>query len=354
MSDLFNADMMLVARRARGFSQTDLASALRVSQGKISKIEAGLVVPDAALVEKMAEVLAFRPLFFFNDRRSGQQPPNFHRKKAKLGGHEWDRILARSEIYRIWIELLMKSADLVPSNKPPPRIDPDQYDGNVARVASAVRQAWMLPRGPVQDVAKTIEDSGIIIVPFDFGTELIDAFCQPMIGSSPPLIFLNSRFKNKDRIRFSLSHELAHIVMHQIPTPQMEDEANQFAAAFLMPEEDIRPSFYGLSLDKFMALKLYWKTSMQSLVMRARDVQRISDRSYKYFLIQMSKRGWRTAEPVQIDGNIEQPKTLRKLFASHLVDLGYGVEQLSELVGILPNEAHAMFPENRPKLRIVT
>lgn len=354
MADLFNVGMMTIARRARGLSQTALAQALDISQSKISKIEAGVVVPDSALIEKMAELLSFRPSFFCNDRPIGLPPPNFHRKRAKLGANEWERILAVSEIYRLCIEFLLKSVDLVPSKKAAPRIDPDQFDGDVSRIASAVRQAWVMPRGPVADLTKAIEDSGIVIAPFDFGTELIDAFCQPISGSAPPVIFLNSRLKKKDRIRFSLAHELAHLVMHQLPTSHMEQEANQFAAALLMPEEDIRPSLHGLSIEKLMALKVYWKTSMQSIAMRARDTQRISDRSFKYFMVQMSKRGWRSTEPVEIDGNIENPKLLKRLFFSHLNDLGYNTEQLSQLMGIYADQIPDMIPENKPRLRLVT
>lgn len=57
-----------------------------------------------------------------------------------------------------------------------------------------------------------------------------------------PCIFLN-RSQPADRLRFSLAHELGHLIMHRVPTLQMEEEANAFAAAFLAPAKDIRPYF---------------------------------------------------------------------------------------------------------------
>jgi Zn-dependent peptidase ImmA (M78 family) len=350
---LFNADMMNVARRARGISQTALAHAMGLSQAKISKIETGLIVPDDDFVEHLARYLDFKPSFFRKGSSVRPAPANFHRKRKKLSATEWERILAKSEVYRLSIETLLKSVDLEPSKRTAPEIDPDQFGGRIAPIAAAVRQAWMLPRGPIGDVAKSMEDAGILIVPFDFGTELIDAFCQPPIDAVPPLVFLNSRVQAKDRIRFSLAHELGHIVMHRAQKPEMEDEANEFAASFLMPEDDILPNFYGLSLEKLMTLKMFWKTSMQSIVRRARDLKKIGENGYRYYQIEMSKRGWRTVEPIEIKDNIENPRLLKRLFSTHVNQLGYSTKELSDLFGVGDADMGDMFPVERPRLRLV-
>jgi len=350
----FNADMMNVARRARGVSQAQLASALKLSQAQISKIETGRLVPEDDLVANLATFLKFKPSFFYRSASLRPAPANFHRKRKKLTATEWERILAQAEICRLTLETLLKSVDMETSKRPAPEIDPDQYAGNIAPIASAVRQSWLLPRGPIADVAKVMEDAGILIVPLDFGTELIDAFCQPAIEMLPPLVFLNSRVHAKDRIRFSLAHELGHLVMHRIPSPSMEDEANAFAAAFLMPEEDIAHQLYGLSLEKIMTMKMHWKTSMQAIIRRARDLKRISDRGYKYYQIQMSKRGWRSSEPMELQGTMENPKLFKRLFSTHTDQLGYSVEELSDMFGLRAEDMAEIYPIQRPRLKLVT
>ncbi len=349
----FNAAMMIVARQVRGFSQTQLAKALRISQSKVSKIEAGLITPDEALVDALAEALHFRHQFFMRNSQLRSPPTIYHRKKQKLSMGDWDRILAQSEIYRLCIETMLRSVELVPAKPAPPMIDPDQYDGRIDQVAYAVRQAWMLPRGPVADVAKAIEDSGVMIIPFDFGTELIDAFCQHGLDHLPPLIFLNSRLKAKDRLRFSLAHELGHLVMHALPRPEQEDQANEFAAAFLMPADDIRASLYSMSLERLMVLKKHWKASMQAVLRRARDLKRVSDRGYRYYQIEMSKRGWRSAEPIELDGLIESPKIFASLINTHIRELGYAREELSELFGLFHDDMPEAGRPERPRLRLV-
>lgn len=353
----FNADMLIVARQARGFSQSSLARAASMSQSKISKVENGFMPPTEELELKLAEILHFRSDFFHRETRLRPPPANYHRKREKLSAGDWEAILARSEIYRFTIEEMLSSVELVATKPSPPVIDLDQYDGRIEDVAMAVRQQWLLPRGPIVDVAKLLEDAGVLIVPFDFGTELIDAFCQHAADGLPPLIFLNTKFKAKDRVRFSLAHELAHLVMHRLPNPDMEDQANNFASCFLMPANDIRPSLYGMSMEKLMTLKLHWKTSMQAIIRRARDLGRVSERGYKYYNIQMSSRGWKAKEPVEINGDIERPVTLRQMFTSHIDSLSYSLEELSKLFGIMPNELAEMYPPDdrgRPKLRLVT
>lgn len=355
MQAKFNADMMALARRARGFSQTQLASMLQITQGALSKIETGRLVPDDVLIERLATTLDFKPAFFKKPASLRPPPQSFHRKRKKLTTTEWERINAEAEIYRLCTETLLQSVDLVPSKRRPPEIDADQFDGRIPLIADAVRQAWALPRGPIADVTKLLEDAGVVIVPFDFGTELIDAFCQHAIDTTPPMIFLNTRVKAKDRVRYSLSHELAHLVMHRMPIPTQEAEANLFAACFLMPEADIVHSFYGMSLEKLMTLKMYWKTSMQALIMRARDLGRVTDRTFKYYIIEMSKRGWRSGgEPVEIPGNIEIPHLFRRLFAAHTDQLGLGLNDLEEMFGLTTNGIAKVFPTEKPRLRLVT
>src|ERR1700734_2992321 len=99
----------------------------------------------------------------------------------------------------------------------------------------------MLPRGPLQSVVENIESAGGIVVLARFGTNLIDGLSFRVEGV-PPLFFMNKDVPG-DRFRFSLAHELGHMVMHSIPDDdeKMESEAHRFAAAFLMPASEIKP-----------------------------------------------------------------------------------------------------------------
>ena len=188
---------------------------------------------------------------------------------------------------------------------------------------------------------------------FDFGTELCDGFTQHATEGMPPVVFINTR-QPKDRLRYSLAHELGHIVMHRLPNPKMEEEANRFASEFLMPTQDIEKDLYNLSLDRFMALKPYWRTSMQALIRKAYSTGKLNESRYRYFMVAMGKRGWRTREPVELTNAREKPKVVAQLVRSHLGPLEYDLDDMSALIGMKPDEIEEMYElRQMPKLRLV-
>ncbi len=73
---------------------------------------------------------------------------------------------------------------------------------------------------------------------------------------------------------------------------------------------------------------------MQALVYRAWELGAISDRGRKYYFVQMSKRGWREKEPIEIPAK-ETASSLRDLVSAHLSDLGYSAAELSTVFGLV-------------------
>lgn len=351
----FNPDMLALARDARGFTQAELVDVLAgaISQAKLSKIENGLVSPSEEEIAAIADALEFRCEFFFHPHVRRSEPATYHRKRKKLSKRDWDKIYAKAEIYRISTALMLRSVELATRLPSPPAIDPDEHNGRVDEIALAIRQSWSLPRGPIEDVVSAIENAGIVVVGFDFGTELCDGFTQHASDGMPPVIFVNMR-QPKDRLRFSLAHELGHLVMHRVPNPNMENEANLFASEFLMPTKDIMKDFYNLSLDRFMALKLHWRVSMQSLIYKAHTTGKMTESAFRYYMMNMSKRGWRSKEPVELNNVREQPRILRQLVKSHVGPLKYSNDDLSALTGLQVSDVVAFFDLERvPKLRVV-
>jgi IrrE N-terminal-like domain len=80
---------------------------------------------------------------------------------------------------------------------------------------------------------KLVERAGVIIGLSQFGGASISGVTFRVPGK-PPLVLLDALHPG-DRQRYTLAHELGHLVMHRSPTPTMESEATEFASAFLMP-----------------------------------------------------------------------------------------------------------------------
>jgi Zn-dependent peptidase ImmA (M78 family) len=90
-------------------------------------------------------------------------------------------------------------------------------------------------------VVSTLERHGIVCARCHAGAHAVDAFSVPF--PEWPVTVLGDDKAKRNRERFSAAHELGHLVMHQpehAGTKAIESQANRFAAAFLMPADDIR------------------------------------------------------------------------------------------------------------------
>jgi Zn-dependent peptidase ImmA (M78 family)/DNA-binding XRE family transcriptional regulator len=323
-----NPEMLIVARESRGISQSELAERIGVSQAKVSKYESGLLgVSDDDLVS-ISKQLDFPPEFFYqSDKVSGFGSACFyHRKRQRMPVRELRAIQAKLNIFRFQITRLLRGAEIETANRFI-RLDVDE-NGGPAECARTIRQQWDLRMGPIQNVIAAVESAGAIIYKWSFGTTNLDAISQVVPGC-PPLIFVNADIP-VDRLRFTLMHEVGHIVMHQLPSDNMEEQADQFASEFLMPEAEIKHSLRGLSLPRLPPLKAEWKVSMAALIRRAHDIGRISDRQYRTFFMHLGTNGWRLKEPVELTP--EEPSVFSDVLKVHLDEHNHTVTELSRIV----------------------
>jgi Zn-dependent peptidase ImmA (M78 family) len=226
-----------------------------------------------------------------------------------------------------------------------PRLDVADYDGSPSTIAQLLRATWRLPMGPIVNLTRSIEAAGGLIIRLDLGTRLLDAVSHWPPGA-PPLLLVNAAAPG-DRLRFSLAHELGHLVMHATPTPDMEHEADLFAAEFLMPAREIRGHLAGLTLPKAAQLKPYWRVSIAALVLRARDLGAIPPRKASSLFMELSRLGYRLAEPVPIP--VEEPLSVRQVVDIHLREHGYSVGDLGMITGLGEFEVRRRFlAEDRP------
>ena len=137
-------------------------------------------------------------------------------------------------------------------------------------------------------------------------------------------------------MRFTLAHELGHLVMHRFPTPEMETEANEFASALLMPANEMRAALMGrkIRLEVLAALKPEWKVAMQALLMRVSALGLIEPNQGRYLWQKIGSHGWRLREPPELDFPREAPSVLPRIIKSHVNDLGYSGDELASLLRI--------------------
>jgi len=350
----YNHLMVVLARESRGVSQKELSSMTALSQGKISKIENGILALSESDIATISNVLDY-PIHFFekNERIYGiGLSEYYHRKRQSVPQKILTKVYAKIELRRMQITTLLKSVEFGEHNYF--FMDPDKYDGNIDSIAQSVRAAWRIPKGPIENLVAIAEEQGAIIIPFDFEGAKIDGISvtSPDI---PPLIFLNYD-KPMDRIRFTLAHEIGHLIMHRVPPSNNEDieeQADQFASEFLMPKSDIQSSLYDVNLQKLAALKLYWKVSMAALLRRARDLGKISEGTWKYLVIQMSKAGYKNQEPLELMPPVESPCLVDDIVDVHQNDLNYSMSDISTTIGLNDSEFQSIYTRKTSHLRLI-
>jgi Zn-dependent peptidase ImmA (M78 family)/transcriptional regulator with XRE-family HTH domain len=337
--------MVSLIREYRGLTQAELAQRVGVTQGYLSKFENGVADIPAETVESLAAALDWPTSFLYRpDTRTGVGNCVFHRKQSTVPMKTLRTVEATANILRIGLRPLLAEVD-VGADFDFPILDIHEYGGDVDRIAQLARGAWRLPYGPVANLVRTVESAGGIVFRVSFGTRRFDAVSQ-WADHMPPVFLLND-VATPDRVRFSLAHEIGHVVMHSMPTPDMEREAHRFAAEFLMPAREIRGDLVNLDLAKAAALKQHWKVSMAALIYRARDLEVIPDWRAKSMFVELGRLGWRINEPGDVP--IEAPSLAREIVDAVLVE--DSIDDVSDLTGLPVRELMTVVMGEKPGLR---
>jgi Zn-dependent peptidase ImmA (M78 family)/DNA-binding XRE family transcriptional regulator len=348
VNQAINPRMIVLARQARGVTQQELTEHLNIGQGTLSKLESGLARVSLNVLEKLAKFFHYPREFFYEPLEIYPPGLHFYRKHKTLPQKEQSKLIAAINIQRMHIQKLLLSADIDRINLP--EFDAEEYE-QPEDVARAIRQYLRLPSGPVENMTNLLENIGMIVIHRRVGTRLFSGVSLPT-EDAHQIIFIN-RDMPGDRMRYTLAHELAHVVMHRIPTPSMEDEADRFAAEFLMPERDIRSHLRDLTLEKLASLKPHWKVAMSALLQQAKNLGQITERHYRTLWTEMGARGYRLNEPIELDISREQPLLLSELIDFHIKRLKYSVKDLSHSLRLFMDEFMELYMPPKTHLRLV-
>jgi Zn-dependent peptidase ImmA (M78 family) len=348
-----HAAMLLLARESRGLTQTELAEVMTrdsgdtpVSQGYISKAEAGRLEVNGHRLSLYAAALGYPAAVLCADPQLHGVGVGLvhHRKRASLGAPSLRRIHAELTFARLQTRGLLM-LDGTEHHHRFHRIAVDDFD-TASDAAIALRREWGLTPGAVPQLISLIEDAGGLVLIRDLGSRELDAVTQ-WIDGDPPLFLVNVHAP-ADRFRFSLAHELGHVIMHYEPglTAHQERQADEFASEFLLPADAIRAELKQgrLDLPRLLTLKHRWGVSMAALLRRAATLGVVTDWQYRNLMVEMSALGYRTQEPSDLVR--ENPRFIPALVAGLHADRGYRVDQLADAAGLLPDEFTRFYMHN--------
>lgn len=329
-----NTQMIVLAREARGLAQNELAERIGMSATNLSKIERGDVGISNEVLEAVATQTGYPPHFFFQE--GGPVPENLsYRKRQVVAQKLLTPITAQANILRQHVQFLTRAL-LVKT----PAV-PALKDSTPEKAAARVRKLWGIDTPVIANLTRTIEEQGIAVLSFDFGTGRVDSRSM-LTDDGYAIIFLNKTLLG-DRLRFSLAYELGQLVLHTFgPVDAGRDitsEANAFAAALLLPEKEVRKDLEGgITIPRLAELKKKWKVSMIALLYRADDLGLLTPNQKRYLLQQFNTAGIRRREPVELDVPLEEARLVKRWIAQYRSRTGLGTVEIAAVLHLNVDE----------------
>ena len=296
-------ERLKIARTASGMSLRALEEKIEraVTAQAIGKYERGEAMPGSMALIALARALDVSVDYLLADDDIVLEDIEF-RKKAIAARRAEARVKATLlrdlERYLIVEELL----GLPSVNWDRPREVPYPVVADVAeadRAARSLRSAWGLGSDPIPNLVELLEERGIKVLTVDVDDDIdgLTARVSRRGGPTAPVVVVNPTHTG-ERQRFTVAHELGHLVLEVSPKLDEERAAHRFAGAFLMPAEvlwsEIGKHRRSLSIGELLDVKVLFGASVQAVTHRCKDLGIIGPTLYGRLFRQFGRRGWRT------------------------------------------------------------
>jgi Zn-dependent peptidase ImmA (M78 family)/DNA-binding XRE family transcriptional regulator len=319
----FNGSRLREGRIYRGYTITDLANELEVSKQMISKYENNKAVPTFESLIQISNILKFPKEYFYENSIEVKTGNTYFRSLLTTGKKEREMQYDRVKYLTIIRALLEEYVDFPELHVPD---FSERESENVEEIANRLRVEWGLEDQPIKDIVFLLETKGFVISSLNLDKRTIDAFgsLHEVNGKQYYSIVLGNDKGSFYRRQFDVAHELGHKVLHdpylnlddlsKDEFKQIEQEANDFAAAFLLPKESFLRdvSIHPNDLMYYKLLKKKWCVSIGAMVMRAYKLGAITEGTYQYMQRSISQKGWRTKEPLDDIKDIREPVSMKQ------------------------------------------
>jgi Zn-dependent peptidase ImmA (M78 family)/DNA-binding XRE family transcriptional regulator len=337
------ADRIRQARLAAGLTLAALGEQVGVSHTAIQKYEKGLLTPSSAQLLKLARACGLRTEYFFRTHTVELLQPEF-RKLSTFGKTAQEALKIKVvELVEKRVELLRAFPKLplpafaAPANLPMRIASLDEIEA----FSDKVRNAWHLGLNPIADLTDALEGLGLLVIVVDEenpGFSGLTAKAQAEDGRAYPVVAVSKRWPG-DRQRFTLAHELGHLLLEgRLANGINEEKAcDRFAGAFLAPRvavlQGLGAQRHALEWQELYALKHEFGLSMAGWLQRAKQCGVITEVAHLAMVKRFSAKGWRKAEPGEPLPQ-EHPRLFDQLVYRALAEQYISEGKAAELLGI--------------------
>ncbi|MFC1619903.1 helix-turn-helix domain-containing protein [Candidatus Neomarinimicrobiota bacterium] len=341
------------ARLATGLTLDQVVSQLgkggfSLTKAALSKYENERSTPKPATLIRLASVLNVRAAYFLEDPVAEVEWLGF-RRHSQLAKKTQDQIMAYSEGIaekQYWLMSLigMDTPNVLNVKRNVKTME------DAESIAVEIRSRLGLGEAPIDSIVNTLEDDSFIVIGYPESEDKFDGL-SGLINEQYPVVIYNMAVPD-DRKRYTLAHELGHLILNceDLSAREVERVIHRFAAAFLVTASVVRKQLgnkrHRLSLDELSMLKLQYGLSMQGWIRRAKDLGIISNNYYTGLCAEFNRRGWRKNEPVQYSGR-EEPVKFKKMVSYAVTENVIAQDRASNLIpGIsVENDQDELLPQ---------
>jgi Zn-dependent peptidase ImmA (M78 family)/DNA-binding XRE family transcriptional regulator len=335
------------ARQGSGLSLRELENKIgnQVSAQAIGKYERDEMMPSSTILVALAKALGVSIVYLLGTNDLQMEGVDYRKKKItskKEEAHVSASVISHVERY-LELEDIINSAS---TEWDKPREAPFSVNSlqDAELAAEKLRYYWRLGTSPITKLAEFLEERGIKVfsLPLAASVSGLTCFVKRRNGNSVPVIVINENHKG-DRQRFTLAHELGHLILDVSPNVDGENAANRFSGAFLVPADVLRMEIgkhrNSLTIGELVSLKAIFGVSVQGLAYRCKDLEIINSKVFQSLFAEFSRRGWRTPpydEPLTIPK--EKPSRFERLCFRAVAEEAINEAKAAELLGITVRE----------------
>ncbi len=297
---MYHPSRLRLAREWKGLSLASIKEVIGKSDEAIRRMEEGTI--DATPYLEQFSIAYDVPVRFFDGPEISQiskDAVSFRTLKS-IGAATRNNIIGLATIASQYIYPVLKERYPLPDVQYPELELQERTQSNPIEAAEYLRSYWRLGLQPVSSVLEYCERNGILV--FWYEDESLKSDALSFWHDDRPFILINSKPISRQRQNFSLSHELGHLLLHRFDKPadnaKTEQEANEFAGSFMLPEQEYvydAPKYAVLS--EFLPVKAKWFASIQALIMRNYQLGIFSEWQRESAFKEIAIRKWRINEP---------------------------------------------------------
>lgn len=273
------------ARLQRGLSQQEVADSLKITKQMVSKYEASTIPASDKLIE-LARLYKTRMDYFFSQPKVALGEINF-RKKSSFSAK---KLNALKESVRMQIENYLYVENLLELKttfKNPLEKSPIQSTEDVVKAVDQLRKAWNIGNDPIHNIIAMLEDKEIKVIEIDDDTMRFDGLAT-IIDEKYYVIVVNKQMPI-ERMRFTLLHELGHLLLNLNGKDDQDVEklCHAFASEMLISSKNLIAEMgknrSSITLEELKNTQEKYGISIQAIVVKLRDLDVINSQQYSTF-----------------------------------------------------------------------